>query len=231
MKNRDILLLEVTVADNGKAQYQALRERSNNKVIGKKFGRLYVKQYSHTGKHYHKYFLCLCDCGNEKIVDMKHLVSGKIKSCGCLWQDNKHEYRKIHGDSKKSLYIRWLGMKGRCENRNNARYKDYGGRGIAICEQWHSYESFKKWALKNDYKENLEIDRIDNNKGYSPSNCRFVTAKENNLNKRNNIRITYQGKTLTISEWAKETGIKKSTISARIKKLGWSPVRAITEKV
>lgn len=219
------------MTERQKKQYSDIKEKSNKRVIGKKFGRLTVLEYAYTGNNYHKYFTCICDCGKITTVDMKHLLYGKIKSCGCLWEDNKHEYKKIHGDSKKDLYYRWLSMKRRCNKKDDERYKDYGGRGITICKEWMEYGNFKEWALKNGYEKNLEIDRINNNKGYSPSNCHFVTALENNRNKRNNVYITYNGKTMTISQWSLETGISNSTISARIKKLGWDGIRAITQSV
>ena len=113
-------------------------------------------------------------------------------------------------------------MKDRCYNSNNQEYKHYGGRGITICEEWqtpHSWKggkAFKKWALENGYADNLTLDRIDVNKGYSPENCRWVSMKEQQNNKRNNRVITYNGKTQTIAQWSRETGIPFKTIQNRL---------------
>ena len=110
-----------------------------------------------------------------------------------------------HGFSKSEprIYGLWLTMKSRCENPNREKYKDYGARGITVCEEWQNAGNFVKWALSNGYKQGLQIDRIDNNKGYSPDNCRFVTPKENTLNRRNSIRLTIDGETKTVEDWGK----------------------------
>lgn len=124
----------------------------------------------------------------------------------------------------KRLQNIFLHMKDRCYNPNNQEYKHYGGRGITICEEWqtpHSWKggkAFKKWALENGYADDLTIDRIDVNKGYSPENCRWVSIKEQQNNKRNNRLITYKGKTQTIALWGEEFGIPFSTIKNRLNK-------------
>ena len=116
----------------------------------------------------------------------------------------------------------FLHMKDRCYNPNNKQYKDYGGRGINICAEWqtpHSHKggrAFKKWALENGYAENLTIDRIDCNKGYSPENCRWVSMKVQQNNKRNNRLITHNGKTQTIAQWCEELGLPFSTVKNRL---------------
>lgn len=122
----------------------------------------------------------------------------------------------------KRLQSIFLHMKDRCYNPNIKEYKNYGGRGITICEEWqtpHSWKggkAFKKWALENGYADDLTIDRIDVNKGYSPENCRWVSIKEHQNNKRNNRLITYKGKTQTIAQWSIELGIPFSTIKNRL---------------
>lgn len=212
-------------------QYEDIRNKSNERVIGKTFGRLFVDSYIRTGKNYHKYFKCVCMCGEIVEVDMKHLLYGNIVSCGCYWEDHKREFRKSHGASYISLYTRWTCIKQRCKNKNNARYKDYGGRGIDLCDEWEVYENFEKWAKINGYTESLQIDRIDNNKGYYPDNCHWVTSKINNQNKRCNINITHDGETKTVSQWASIYKINANTILARINILGWDHERAIITKV
>ena len=123
-----------------------------------------------------------------------------------------------HGMTKTPLHRRWCAMRARCHNQHNKRYARYGARGITVCEEWDSsFEAFYKWALSNGYHDGLTIDRIDNDKGYSPENCRWVTQKEQNRNYSRNHKITYNGKTQCIADWADETGINRATILYRIK--------------
>ncbi len=118
----------------------------------------------------------------------------------------------------RSLDSIWRAFIYRCANDKCPMYKDYGGRGISVCEEWlNSFESFYEWSLKSGWQKGLEIDRIDNNSGYSPLNCRYVNRKENCRNKRNNIIITYQGESLCVTEWAERTGIHIHTLFSRIK--------------
>lgn len=172
-----------------------------NSLSGKRIGRLSVLERvddfrSPNGKAIIAY-RCKCDCGNEKILRKCHLAYGKTLSCGCLQREKLGNMRRIHGLShKERLYSLWLNMKDRCSNPNNNHYKSYGGRGISVCEEWkNDYIAFRKWCINNGYKEeirksgrnNLTIDRIDVNGNYNPDNCRFLTNKENCLNKRNTM--------------------------------------------
>lgn len=120
----------------------------------------------------------------------------------------------------KALFNIWQTMKSRCENPNRQNYKNYGGRGIVICEEWETAENFIRWALFNGYNKGLQLDRIDNNKGYSPNNCRWVTPQENSLNRRNTIRLFINGELKTIKELSKEKGISQYTIYWWIKTKG-----------
>jgi hypothetical protein len=123
----------------------------------------------------------------------------------------------------------WKNMKQRCFNKNNPRYKDYGGRGITVCEEWKTDASlFILWAFKNGYAETLEIDRINNEGDYNPRNCRFVTTKENCRNTRKNKILKFNNKSLTLSEWSELTGINRTTISSRLKR-GWDIKIALTK--
>lgn len=119
-------------------------------------------------------------------------------------------------------------MRDRCNNPNHAEYGAYGGRGISVCKEWENdVVAFYKWATANGYSDGLTIDRIDNDKGYSPSNCRWVTRKEQANNRRSNHTIVFGGVSNNIRQWAKITGIKEATIRMRIER-GWSPERALT---
>ena len=134
-------------------------------------------------------------------------------------RNEKGAFLPSHGMSKNSrLYRVWCGMKERCNNQNNKRYPRYGGRGIRVCPEWEtSFESFHGWAIDNGYRDGLTIDRIDNNEGYSPGNCRWVTTSRQNRNYSKNHMIAYGGKTQCVADWADEIGIKGSTILFRLK--------------
>lgn len=177
-------------------------------------------------------WLCLCDCGKEFIQYGGALRKGGVKSCGHLWKD-KTERQKIahssiaktkHGDSFSRLYFVWLDIRRRCDSPNDVSYKNYGGRGIKVCDEWNSdYSTFKKWAVENGYNPEAKrgectIDRIDPNGDYCPSNCRWATMREQSKNRRNSYTITYNGETHTSSEWSEITGIPRNTIYSRYKR-------------
>lgn len=128
---------------------------------------------------------------------------------------------RTHGESKTRLYRVWYHIRSRCFDKNTPYYKDYGGRGITICDEWRgNYIAFRDWALQNGYREDLTIDRIDNNGNYEPSNCRWADAKTQANNRRSNLYLTYNGETLTALQWAKKLGINHNTISMRLYKYG-----------
>ncbi len=200
-------------------------------LTGKQFNNLRIVEYAGTSKDGQAMWLCECKCGERKIVAGHSLRSGKIKSCGCIRIERSKEINTIHGMKGTRQYTIWRGIKQRTTNPNNHEYCNYGERGIGICEEWkESFENFKKWADENGYAENLVIDRKDNDKGYSPDNCRWVTVKENCRNKRNNHCLTYKGQTKTITEWADIVGLSKAVLRYRIVKMGWSAEKALTTK-
>ena len=130
--------------------------------------------------------------------------------------------REWHGCSGTRLYQIWENMKKRCKNKNNHHYKNYGGRGITVCQEWdNSFCAFRLWALSSGYNDDLTIDRINVNGNYEPSNCRWITSMEQCKNLRKNVRLTYNGKTQIISDWARELNIESSTIGYRHRR-GWS---------
>lgn len=129
------------------------------------------------------------------------------------------------------LYRIWADMRTRCNNPNFPGYADYGGRGIKVCPEWQAYEPFREWAVSNGYADTLTLDRKDNDKGYSPANCRWVTQKEQCNNKRNNHLLTYNGETLTVAQWARKLGVNYFTLHDRITKLGWSAEKAISTPI
>lgn len=181
-------------------------------------------------------WLCKCSCGKIFVQYGGPLRSGKVKSCGHLY-NNKKERQKIayktiakpkHGGSGERLYFVWGDMRSRCQNPKDISYSNYGSRGIKVCEEWENdYSAFRQWAIENGYDQNAKrgdctLDRIDVNGDYCPDNCRWLNMSDQCANKRNTCVITYNGKTLTASEWSKATGIPRETIYSRYK-AGWQP--------
>lgn len=199
-----------------------LTEKQKAGELPIKINRWTILSYHHTAKNYHKYYLCRCDCGKEKIVNINNIIKGVSKSCGCLISETTSERNKTikqkdkHKYKDYSLYRVWLGMRKRCYSSKEPAYKDYGGRGIFVCDEWRNdYNSFLNWSLINGYKKGLSIDRIDNNKGYTPDNCRFVDNYMQANNKRNNIILELKGEKKTLPNWAREFNISAKKLYAR----------------
>ena len=166
---------------------------------------------------------CQCDCGTIKDVDSWSLRSGHIVSCGCYLKDNMRKRMTKHGATlfgkPTHLYKVWDGMKARCYNPEKVYYDRYGGRGITMCDEWrYSFEAFQEWAYANGYQENLTIDRINNDRGYFPDNCRWATDKEQSNNKSDNHYLTFNGETKTLMQWSEITGFPYYTLSSRANK-------------
>lgn len=152
-------------------------------LTGKQFGLLTVLGRS-SKKAVRVKWRCICECGNEIVVEGQHLRSGATISCGCYHKDELSKRRKKHGFSETRLYNIWYGMKCRCFMESHSAYMYYGGRGITVCADWLDFTNFRDWALANGYADNLEIDRKNNDLGYQPDNCRWITHAENMQNLR-----------------------------------------------
>lgn len=193
-------------------------------LSGMRFGNLTVVKLAHCeGGQAH--WLCSCDCGKDTVARGSHLRTGHTISCGCK------KGHISHHESKTRLYHIWRNMLDRCFNIKNPQYESYGARGILVCDEWFEYVPFRDWALANGYSKELSIDRIDNDKGYYPENCRWATAVQQANNTRKTRLVSYNGKTQSISEWARELHIKQSTLSMRINKYGWSAEKALGKEV
>lgn len=177
--------------------------------IGKKYGRWTVIEILDVSP---TKFMCRCDCGREYATFRRSLVTGG--SSGCKWCHNK--IAKIsHNMTGTKLHRAWGDMKSRCVNPKNDFFKNYGGRGISVCEEWQTFEPFRDWSFANGYSEELSIDRINNNGNYEPSNCRWATAREQSLNKRSTRFVTINGEKITLHELAEKSGIPKHRLEYR----------------
>ena len=162
---------------------------------------------------------CQCDCGNITYIYPSFFKNGGIKSCGCLIHQTP--YNATHKMSKESIYHVWETMRLRCNSPKNHKYYMYGARGIKVCDEWNNdFLKFKEWALNNGYSKGLSLDRIDNNGNYSPDNCRWATRKQQQRNRRNNVIITYNGKTQTLIEWSEELNMSYKALRERYRS-GW----------
>ena len=168
------------------------------------------------------YWNCKCDCG--KIIQARgcDLKDGHVKSCGC--SHIKHGYA-----NKERLYETWQNMKRRCYEITNKRYKNYGGRGIKVCNEWlHNYINFRNWAISNGYKDGLTIDKIDVNGNYESANCRWTTWKEQQNNTTRNRILEYKGLKMSMAQFAEKYNIPYSKFNKRIQ-MGWNIERIIRE--
>ena len=195
-------------------------------LIGKRFGRLVVIEKDSTSKR--TKWICQCDCGNIKSIQQCHLKSGATVSCGCYQKEKASEYNTTHGKTGHSLNNRWCAMKQRCYNPKCKSYKNYGARGITVCDEWlNDFDSFYNWSIENGYQEDLELDRIDNDKGYSPDNCRWVKAVTNNHNRRNTAMIDG----IPLKEFCEIHNVKYTTIHDRYYRLKKKGIEPTTENI
>lgn len=192
-------------------------------LTGMQFHYLTVVKASHS-KRGDMYWNCICKCGKETVTKGTHLKSGNTKSCGC-YRDELYKINAAGSRRKNKLYRVWQQIRYRCYNPKVAPYKNYGGRGIRVSEEWrNNFDEFYEWAMRNGYKDGLEVDRIDNNGDYGPNNCRLADRKTQLNNTRRNVFIEFDGKKLTIAQWSQITGINRTTLSYRLRK-GWDTKR------
>ena len=197
-----------------------------NDLTGQRYGRLVAIKPIYS-KNKYIYWLCQCDCGNQCEVNGHFLKRGSTKSCGCLRKDlakNKADtllHNPIHGLSHTRISNIHNNMIQRCYNPNNHKYKNYGGRGISICDEWlgkNGLINFNNWARANGYQDDLSIDRIDVNGNYEPSNCRWTNNIVQGNNRTNNTIYDFRGIKHTQKEWSEILGCSRSTINRAIKR-------------
>lgn len=197
----------------GCLQRERTSSASLNDLTGQTFGRLTVLHLlpNRTADN-HTLYECKCECGNTCVVCGKQLRNGDTKSCGCLRSETstKHgESMRIWSKDEEPIIDRYRGMKNRCYNPNDSNYKNYGGRGITICDEWlRDPNAFVQWAKKTGFKEDLWIERIDNNGPYAPWNCRWATRLEQANNKRTNVMVDINGTRHSVADWARLAGIE-----------------------
>jgi hypothetical protein len=199
-----------------------------NLKIGQKINQLTVLDiYQSVDKRRRALFLC--DCGNTKIIRCDSVQAGTTFSCGCYHIKLTSQRNYVHGDSNTRLYHIWEGVKQRCLDPNADNYHNYGGRGIEVCNEWlNSFISFRDWSINNGYVDKLTIDRIDNEGNYEPSNCRWVTIKEQSKNKRTNLK--YKGEISSDASF-RLGGKTRHLVANRVTGCGWSLEKAFTTPV
>lgn len=200
-------------------------------LTGMRVGKLTVVSLSDQDERGRARWLCKCECGGSVIRKSSILVDahkkGKASHCGCS------PALKTHGlsVSEKRLHWVWAAIIQRCTNEKCKDYKDYGARGISICAEWRAdFAAFCTWAKANGYAEGLSIDRIENEKGYTPDNCQWVGDKEQMRNQRKTVILTHEGQSMPLTWWAEKYGLSVKTLRARVLLQGWSMEKALTTR-
>lgn len=202
-------------------------------LTGMRFGRLIVSDREGTSRDGKALWRCTCDCGGEALVTTRSLTAGRTRSCGCLWREVMREANTTHGHATGGVctrvYNTWVSMLQRCFNTNREQYKRYGGRGITVCDRWKQFENFL--ADMGEPGPGMELDRIDNDQGYKPGNCRWTTKKQQANNKRNTVKVEYEGATIPLSMLCQSDDPQYEQIRKRIRDYGWTTEQALKTPV
>jgi len=201
-------------------------------LSGKVFGHWTVETFSHVSNKSRRW-ICVCSCGKMKFVIESNLVLGRTKSCGCFRDKASSIRNRRHGDSCGGKvtpeYQTWQHMLTRCRRKTSPDYKNYGGRGITVCDRWMSFENFLSDMGRRPPGKTLE--RQNNELGYGPDNCVWATRAEQSRNKRSSRILEFRGDRKTITEWSRTLGVHQGTLSARLNRYGWSVERALSEPI
>ena len=206
-------------------------------LVGQRFGRLVVIEDSGEKRRREILWLCQCDCGKLHLTTSYRLKKNLCRSCGCLSKEATTERNYKHGMTNTRLFSVWMNIKDRCYCKTNKAYKYYGARGIKMCPEWKdNFMAFYEWSMANGYNPNAErgkctIDRINVNGDYEPSNCRWISIKEQERNRRDTHYISYNGTAKSIAEWSEITGINYGTLYSRINDSHWSVEKALETPV
>lgn len=196
------------------------------KLYGQRFGRLVaIEPYNDRKPGQRTRWRCRCDCGRETVTETHSLrrKNGGTVSCGCL----KLEKIRTHGLTKSPTYKAWKGMWGRCTQPSSFGYEHYKKRGITVCERWRKFENFL--ADMGERPAGFTLDRINNDGNYEPGNCRWATMREQGNNRSTNLHFEYRGKTYTLAELARETGVSKDILRHRlVRTSGWTVEGAVS---
>lgn len=193
-------------------------------LTGRRFGRLKVLGRAPNKTKGNTQWFCKCDCGVVKITQGGALKNGRVLSCGCLHKETATK----HGMEATPTYNAWAAMKSRCSNPKNKFYRDYGGRGITYCREWERFEQF--FSDMGKKPAGMSLERIDNNAGYGPQNCKWATPKQQRRNTRANKFIEFRGSSKTATEWAEDLQMPVETIRSRLN-LGWTIEDALTKPI
>ena len=200
-------------------------------LTGQRFGRWAVLRYAGLNTRRKALWLCKCDCGTARIVESSNLCAGTSQNCGCIRCEKTAARSITHGLWRVPEYNTWAGMLARCYNANEVAYVNYGGRGIAVCDRWrNSFEAFYEDMGPRPSPQH-SIDRIDNDGNYEPANCQWATRTQQARNSRQNLLISFRGKTQCLAAWSQEIGILPGTLRSRLFTLGWPVERSMTESV
>lgn len=196
-------------------------------LVGKKFGKLTVlEETDKRTKNKKILWLCQCECGNTNEISGSDLVTGNTVSCGCM--SSRHtagDRTRTHGMKSSKLYNVWCAIRNRCQNPNQKSYKDYGAKGIRVCEKWQTFEGFYE-DMGESFVEGLTIERKDLKGNYCPENCEWITKEQQALNKSNLVTVTYKGVTAPLVVFCNEMNLKSRTIYHRLRR-GWSVEQAL----
>lgn len=198
-------------------------------ISGQKFGRLTAIRYVGQSKGKQTMWECKCDCGKTIIAQHQNIKNGHTSSCGCYNSEVTAKRNYTHGGGGTRLYRIWKDMLARCYKESHHGYKDYGGKGVYVCDEWkNDFVSFRDWSLNNGYSDELSIDRINSDKEYSPTNCRWATLIEQANNTSRNLRFTINGRTETLANWCRIYNVPYARVHSRVYAQKWDIVKALT---
>lgn len=199
-------------------------------LTGMRFGRLEVVSRAENCNDGAVRWNCVCDCGNTRIVSGSNLKKGHTTSCGCLRREKAHE-KADHRMSRTRLYSIWRDMKTRCYNVNAPNYKNYGGKGIRVCDEWLEPTKFFDWALESGYSDELTLERVSLDGNYEPRNCKWITLSEQQRNKTTSRLVEINGQSRCLEEWCEIFNMPYKTVHHRIDCLGWDAEKALTTPI